>query len=101
MYEAACTVHTVSIFSCTVYVVYSFICRTLDSPCEIQISLIQLPSLLLTSGIEKTTGYFWAAQYAMMGINRNSVFPPPACLKATPLVAVLLEVVIWKFISME
>ena len=37
----------------------------------------------------------------MMGMNRISVFPPMTWLKATLLVAVLLKVVIWKFISMD
>ena len=55
--------------------------------------------LFMSSRKVKTTGFFWAAQYSMMGINRNSVFPP--WLKVTPSVAVLLEVVIWKYISMD
>ena len=55
----------------------------------------------MTSWKVKTTGSFMATQYTMMGMNRNSVLPPLTWLKATLFVAVLLEVVIWKFISTD
>ena len=55
----------------------------------------------MTSQEVMTTGYFGAIQYTMIGGYGISVFPPPAWLKAILLAAVLLEVVIWKFISTD